>query len=259
MKKIRIWIYLFVILGFILMLQNSCNKEATDGAPINSFTDARDGQTYTTIEIGNQVWMAENLKYLPAVVGPGTGSYTAGPYYYVYDYNGTVVADAKATANYTTYGVLYNWLAAMNSAESSSSNPSGVQGVCPSGWHLPSDSEWIELEGYLINNGYGYEGGGDGIGKAMASTSGWNSGSDPEDVGNDQSTNNSSGFKALPGGYRTFSSDNFYRLGDYGSWWSTTEFDPPFAWSRSLFYNLDNLRSTYHFEDSGFSVRCVKD
>ncbi len=114
----------------------------------NGFTDSRDGTHYNAVKIGNQVWMAENLKYLPSVVGPGTGSQTT-PYYYVYGYDSTVVADAKATSNYTTYGVLYNWPAAMNEATSSSSNPSGVQGACPTGWHLPSDAEWTELTDYL--------------------------------------------------------------------------------------------------------------
>ena len=104
----------------------------------NGFTDARDGTHYDAVKIGNQVWMAENLKYLPSVVGPATGSETAA-YYYVYDYDGTDVMAAKATANYTTYGVLYNWPAAMN--------------ACPTGWHLPSDAEWTELTDYLGGSG----------------------------------------------------------------------------------------------------------
>lgn len=220
-----------------------------------TFTDARDDQTYTTIEIGNQVWMAENLKYLPAVVGPSTESYT-DPYYYVYDYSGTVVADAKATANYTTYGVLYNWPAAMNSAASSTSNPSGVQGVCPSGWHLPSDSEWTQLSDYLINNGYGYEGSGDDIGKAIASTSGWNSSSSLGDVGYDQATNNSSGFNALPGGAQE--NGYFKILGELGVWWSATESSSTFAWFRVLVYDYRTWQDVTLYKELGFSIRCVQ-
>jgi len=72
-----------------------------------TFTDLRDGQTYNTVQIGSQCWMKENLKYLPAVVGPGTGSNTV-PYYYVYGYNGTDVSAAKTTANFQNYGALYN-------------------------------------------------------------------------------------------------------------------------------------------------------
>ncbi len=102
--------------------------------------DSRDSQIYQYITIGAQVWMTENLAYLPSVFAPATGSNSTA-YYYVYGYNGTDVAAAKATSNYTTYGVLYNWPAAMNGSASSTSNPSGVQGICPSGWHLPSDAE----------------------------------------------------------------------------------------------------------------------
>lgn len=100
----------------------------------STFTDPRDGNVYKTVTIGSQVWMAENLAYLPSVVGPGTGS-LANPYYYVYDYNGTSVTEAKATTNFQTYGVLYNWYAALE--------------ACPTGWHLPYDSEWKQLSDYL--------------------------------------------------------------------------------------------------------------
>src|SRR5574344_825427 len=86
-----------------------------EGSSGSTFTDPRDGKVYQTVVIGNQVWMAENLAYLPSVVSPGTGSNTTS-YYYVYGYDGARVSAAKSTANYTTYGVLYNWPAAMNSS-----------------------------------------------------------------------------------------------------------------------------------------------
>lgn len=220
-----------------------------------TFTDSRDGQTYTTIEIGDQVWMSENLKYLPAVVGPGTWSSTStDPDYYVYGYDGTDVANAKATTNYTTYGVLYNWPAAMNSAASSNSNPSGVQGACPSGWHLPSDSEWRELTNYLINNGYGYGGSGDDIGKSMAATSGWDISSVSGDVGNNQATNNSSGFTALPGGYN---GGTFISLGISGIWRSSSENSSSISGYLSLYYGYGVVIPGY--SRGGFSVRCLKD
>ncbi len=95
-----------------------------------NYIDLRDSNIYPTVQIGNQCWMKKNLAYLPSVVGPGIGSKTT-PYYYVYGYNGTSVSAAKATSNYTTYGVLYNWPAA-NTA-------------CPTGWHLPTDAEFTIL------------------------------------------------------------------------------------------------------------------
>jgi len=230
---------------------------SSESGTTGTFTDPRDSQTYTTIEIGGQTWMAENLKYLPTVAGPGTESYTE-PYYYVYGYYGTDVATAKATENYTSYGVLYNWPAAMNSAASSTSNPSGVQGACPSGWHLPSDSEWTQLSDYLINNGFGYEGSGDDISKSMAATSGWNISSYPGDIGYDQATNNSSGFTALPGGLRS-NNGSFDSLGRSGIWWSSSEGSSSSAWYRYLTYSRGYVHRYYERKESGFSVRCLKD
>ncbi len=121
------------------------------------FTDDRDGNTCRVVRFGDQVWMAENLKWLPATGGivvswQWSGSKTE-KYYYVYgfDKNGTA-EEAKATDNYQHYGVLYNWPAVMAGVSTSSSNPSGVQGVCPPGWHVPSDDEWTQLTNYLIGN-----------------------------------------------------------------------------------------------------------
>ena len=114
----------------------------------NLFNDFRDNNIYRTVKISSQCWMAENLAYLPSVSPSSTGS-DITPYYYVYDYQGTDVSVAKTSTNYQTYGVLYNWPAVMNGESSSTSVPSGVQGICPSGWHLPSDGEWTVLTNYL--------------------------------------------------------------------------------------------------------------
>jgi uncharacterized protein (TIGR02145 family) len=211
-----------------------------------SVTDI-DGNVYNTITIGTQVWMAENLKYLPSVVGPDTDSYTT-PCYYVYGYNGTVVADAKATANYTTYGVLYNWLAAMNGAASSTSNPSGVQGVCPTGWHLPSDAEWTQLTDYLGGTS-------DAGGKLKENgTTHWNS--------PNTGATNETGFTALPGGDRFGLGGYFEGVGDWGLWWCATEDYtnfPDYAWFRGMAYDSSSFFRGSVPEALGFSVRCVND
>ena len=215
----------------------------TDGPSYGSFTDSRDGTEYQTIIIGGQEWMAENLKYLPSVVGPGTGSQST-PYYYVYGYDGTNVTDAKATSNYTTYGVLYNWPAAMAGSASSNANPSGVQGVCPAGWHLPSDAEWTELTDYL--GGISVAG---GKLKEIGTTH-WQS--------PNTGATNETGFTALPGGYRG-NYGLFYGFGSFGYWWSATEYDADIAWCRYVYYSGSSVVRHDDGKELGFSVRCLRD
>jgi uncharacterized protein (TIGR02145 family) len=209
----------------------------------NGFTDPRDNNHYNVVKIGNQIWMVENLKYLPSVVGPETGSQTT-PHYYVYGYNGTNVTDAKATANYNTYGVLYNWPAAMNGAASSTTNPSGVQGVCPDGWHLPSDAEWTELTDYL---------GGESVAGGKLKETGTTHWASPN-----TGATNETGFTALPGGYR-LSNGPFGNIGSGGYWWSATEGSATNAWARFMFYNYSDVYRGSYEEEVGFSVRCVRD
>jgi uncharacterized protein (TIGR02145 family) len=210
----------------------------------SSFTDFRDGNVYKTVTIGSQLWMAENLKYLPEVIGPATGSDTIS-YYYVYGYDGTNVTDAKATSNYDTYGVLYNWTAAMDGDTSSTANPSGVQGVCPNGWHLPSNAEWTELTNYL---------GGESIagGKLKETdTIHWSS--------PNTGANNETGFTALPGGAR-LNGGTFGNLGDYGNWWTCTGVGTNSAWYRYMNFDDSKVDKTYVVLTSlGFTVRCIKD
>ena len=216
-------------------------EETTTG----TFTDARDGNQYNWVKIGDQIWMAENLAYLPSVNMVADGSEdAAGSYYYVYGYNGTNVADAKATANYTTYGVLYNWTAAMDGEASSTTNPSGIQGVCPTGWHLPSDAEWTELTDYL---------GGTSVAGGKLKETGTTHWTSPN-----TGATNETGFTALPGGYR-IDNGTFYGFGSIGLWWSATEYVATDAWDRHMSYDRSNVYSYYDFKELGFSVRCVRD
>ncbi|NLU39477.1 MAG: hypothetical protein GXX78_11385, partial [Bacteroidales bacterium] len=209
-----------------------------------SFTDPRDGNTYLTVSIGNQIWMAENLKYLPNVVGPTVWSDEV-PYFYVYDYYGNNVAEAKATDNYATYGVLYNWPAAMAGSSSSKTNPSNIQGACPSGWHMPSDAEWVQLITYL---------GGDSIAgdklKESASKL-W--------YGQNEGATNETGFSALPGGERRLD-ETFIHIGSYGKWWSTTtsQAAPSVVWNRFMVTGSSNVERLDMNKYYGYSVRCIK-
>lgn len=211
----------------------------------SAFTDSRDGNIYKTVTIGNQEWMAENLRYLPSVVPSTVGSNTSS-YYYVYDYNGFEVADAKASKNYSTYGVLYNWNAAMNGETSSTTNPSGVQGACPSGWHLPSDAEWTQLTDYL---------GGESVAGGKLKEIGTTHWTSPN-----TSATNEIGFTALPGGARinyggTFT---FMFIGEDGRWWSATEDDATHAWYRDMGNYGSSVNRMVYSKNAGFSVRCVK-
>jgi uncharacterized protein (TIGR02145 family) len=204
------------------------------------FTDIRDGEHYKWVRIGRQVWMAENLAYLPSVAGPTTGSQTK-PYYYVFGYKRTKLNTAKSHTNYTTYGVLYNWPAAMNGAESSKTNPSGVQGVCPDGWHLPSDAEWEELTNFIGSN----------PSSKLKAQSGWQA------TSNRNCTDNY-GFSAIPGGTRS-RDGTFQSISLYGYWWGSTDYSTEDA--RGFQMSWDNQSVVVFSPDKGygFSVRCVRD
>lgn len=235
MKKVLLF---FVLLPALVL--SSCDHELPDE---ESFKDERDGNIYQTVKFGSQLWMAENLAYLPAVSPADVGA-DSEKHYYVYDYEGTSVDDAKALPNYATYGVLYNREAALS--------------ACPAGWHLPSDLEWSVLTDYLEENGYGFEGDGSDIAKSMASTSEWTSSDFEGAPGNARTTNNSSGFSALPGGYRS-QYNEFAGLTDYAYFWSSTEANGSYGLLRSIFCGgsmVDRMNGAFK---GGFSVRCLRD
>lgn len=218
----------------------------------NGFVDARDQNNYKVVKIGDQIWMAENLKYLPKVdaVDNGSEDAAAGKYYYVYDYvpsgasETEQINNAATTLNYQTYGVMYNWNAAMNGSASSNNNPSGVQGVCPSGWHLPSNAEWIELSSFL---------GGESVAGGKLKELGtihWNN--------PNNGFANLYGFNALPGGTR-YDDGTFSSIGDNGEWWCSTKYDAVFTWFADLRYNETGLNKYYNLIHLGLSVRCIRD
>jgi len=190
----------------------------SDGSgPDGSFTDPRDNHVYHYKKIGNQTWMTENLVHLPAV-SPDSIVSPVEPRYYVYGYSGTDVPSAINTKNYQEYGVLYNWAAAVNGSPASNSTPSKVQGVCPVGWHLPSDGEWMILEEALgmskadlvkqspamRRSGY--------VGNKLKSKDGW------ED---DDIFIGLSGFNAVPGGINGATGRPFL-INQFANFWTTT-------------------------------------
>lgn len=115
---------------------------------------------------------------------------------------GSSQSNEENMVNVSRYGFLYNWPAVMHGASSSNANPSGVQGICPNGWHVPSDAEWTELTNYMNTQpAYMASGNVDHLAKALSTTWGWISSSDTDAPGNDPTINNATGFSALPAGY----------------------------------------------------------
>lgn len=202
-----------------------------------SFTDTRDGHEYIYNTIGSQTWTIQNLAYLPAV-SPEISDSGTEKLYHVYDYNGTDIQEAKRSENYKLYGVLYNWPAAMNGEPGSISNPSGVQGVCPQGWHLPGDAEWNVLTDFLGNS----------AGKHLKAGDGWKTGNG----------DNYSVFTAIPGGLR-FIGDGFYYKGSNACFWTATSVGSTDALFRYLDEYYDGVIRDIRSKNHGFSVRCLQD
>jgi uncharacterized protein (TIGR02145 family) len=184
--------------------------------------------------------MTENLAYLPSV-SPSAEDSDTDPYYYVYDYQGSNVTEAKVLANLQTYGVLYNWVAALN--------------ACPSGWHLPTDDEWKTLEMHL------------GMSQEQADDKAWrgtDEGGKLKETGTSHWTSpnagatNESGFTALPGGCRS-NDGNFYYLGDNAYLWSATWGSASYSLRRYIRHDSANVNRRSQYKGNGFSVRCIMD
>ena len=243
-KNNRIWIYpLSTMVIFLMFISIPIESNAQDSTEV---VKDNDGNVYKTVKLGTQTWMAENLKTtkyndstaIPLAILDFIWEGLTIPAYCWYN-NDSIVSK-------NTSGALYNWYAVNTSK------------LCPTGWHVPTDYEWEILENYLKKNGYAY---GDilkaFIAKSMAAVGGWKVSDVLGAVGNDQVSNNSSGFTGLPGGTRM---DNgaYGFIGVVGIWWSSTEFRP-FAMFRRLRFNERILYRAYYNKKGGLSVRCLKD
>ncbi len=206
-----------------------------------SMTDSRDGQIYKTVKIGDQTWMAENLNYADSVKTPSLKGKS-----WCYDDNPESCAVA---------GRLYTWAAAIDSVKlaTDKENPRDcgygkictlsdtVYGICPDGWHLPTNAEWNTL--------FTEVGGGSTAGKILKSQTGWyNNGNGTDGVG----------FSALPAGRRN-SNGNFYNDGNNANFWSATERNSSSAYYLYLSYGNKSAYLAYVTKGDGFSVRCLKD
>jgi uncharacterized protein (TIGR02145 family) len=195
-----------------------------------------DNNTYNTVQIGTQCWTQSNLKVskysngdnIPTGLSNSAWENTTSGAYAIYN---------NAPVNDGLYGKLYNHYAVTDG-----------RGLCPTGWHVPSDAEWTTLENQL--------GGSSVAGGALKSTAtqptpgGWAS--------PNSGATNSSGFTALPGGFRLNSGD-FFHLTDYGYWWSSSVNSGSNVWFRYLYVNFSSFNRSSFNRLNGLSVRCLKD
>ena len=242
-------VYFFLVLVFLANAQDSkpivkskptdvktqtktSAKPATNtSSKINGTVTDIDGNVYKTVKIGNQIWMAENLKtsrYNNGTAIPNVMDYNewknlkTGAYCY-YD---------NFYSNNEIYGKLYNWYA-VNTGK-----------LAPEGWHVPSDKEWKELVDYLGGENIA------GTGSKMKVINYWNT--------PNYGATNSSGFTGLPAGERNYTGI-FSSIGKLCHFWSSTEVDTSNAWTRRLSYYYSNASRVSIYKKLGFSVRCIKD
>jgi uncharacterized protein (TIGR02145 family) len=210
-------------------MTRTTTSSVTTDSNYGSVTDI-DGNVYKTVKIGNQIWMAENLKTSHYNDGTQIPNITDGNKW-VYLTTGAYCYYDNEYKNNTIYGKLYNWYA-VNTGK-----------LAPKGWHIPTDAEWLILTTFL---------GGETIaGGKMKSTKYWK-------LPNIGATNNS-GFNCLPAGYRTHIYGLYNSIGYCCYFWSTTEGNIYPAWYRSLRNTNSNTIRDLDNKESGYSVRCIKD
>ena len=218
-----------------------------------------DGNTYGTVQLGEQCWMRSNLRATHyadgTAVSAGNMNFSkTEPYYY--DFSGLGSDGTSQFFPLSKRGYLYNWPAAMHGAASSNTNPRQVQGICPDGWHVPSNTEWRQLTDNIQNNEY-YMEYSLSIGKALAAMSGWDSSRVYHSVGNDQRRNDATGFCAIPAGYFVFGS--YSDIGQFAYFWTTMRSSLHFGAGRAIGYNTTEAAACESSLYYGLSVRCVKD
>jgi len=226
-KKPGILIFQILAMGLSAMITISCSKTADENTTVKDI----DGNVYKTVTIGNQVWMAENLKTInfndgtPITLVTGNSAWGAltTPGYCWY-------ANEEATSK-ATFGALYNYYTVKTG------------NLCPTGWHMPSDGEWTTLTTYL---------GGDSIAGRKLKETGITHWQTPN-----TGATNETGFNALPGGYRT-DTGPYNSIGQSGYWWSSTGISLVSSWNRTMSYAEKKVERNGSFTQNGFSVRCIR-
>jgi uncharacterized protein (TIGR02145 family) len=233
-----------VVLAMVFTFSCSPPDDGGDGSYTGSYGSVTyEGQTYKTVRIGTQTWFAENLNYD----------------------HGTSACYENQASNCVTYGRLYDWATAMGFPESCNMNEcsdqiqSKHQGICPSGWHIPSNAEWDRLYRYVDGtSGTKSPYGSSTAGRYLKATSGWK-----EYQGKSGNGTDKYGFSALPGsgGYSVddFGSVSMGYIGDIGHWWSANEYAGGGGYSRSMGYDSEAANLVYSTKSFLYSVRCLQD
>ena len=233
------------------VVSSSSSSSLVDSSTVvkGTMTDERDGQTYKTVKIGSQIWMAENLNfaYIYTEVHFKTGSNFSDSSSWCYD---------NDPINCAKYGRLYTWAGAIDSVNLANNDDKlfycgfgrtcdltgMVKGICPTGWHLPDTTEWKAL--------FSEVGGQSSAGKVLKSQTDWiSSGGGTDDFG----------FAALPAGSRYANGSLFYHDGEFAAFWSSIEYDRGHAYRMYLNYDADKAGIHDIDKSIGHSVRCVKD
>lgn len=235
-------IFAFAIMAIVFLA--ACGDDSRSSAS-GKFQDSRDGQVYKTVTIGTQTWMAENLNY--AYLQPTSEEDSSS-----FCYNDEPDSCAK-------YGRLYLWSAAMDSAGVFGDGGKGcgydvmcsakepVRGICPEGWHLPSNTEWETL--------FAAVGGEDVAGTKLNSKSGWSYNWNTNKSGNGA---DEYGFSVLPAGGR-YGAGGYNFAGKYAFFWSSTEDSGISAYYWYFGYDYERVGSLYYDKYRGYSVRCLRD
>jgi uncharacterized protein (TIGR02145 family) len=230
-------------------------KYKVEASSAETLKDA-DGNVYQTLKIGSQIWSAENLNTTKYNNGTNIPLVTDSSKW-------AACADNKKPAccwydnknsNKDKFGILYNWYVVHNSK------------LAPKGWHVSTDAEWMKLEEYLVANGYNCDElkEGNKIAKSLAAQTDWQVSKDAWSIGCNLTMNNSTGFSALPGGYRN-EFGSYDCLSFLGYWWTNTEYVydvkhyPYHAWIKYMRNDLHKIEPCFYNKGCGFSVRLVRD
>jgi len=236
-KTIRhFWIFNLALLSLVFQFTTGCKTD------VSMVTDI-DGNSYQTIKIGTQIWMAENLKTTKYNDGISIPLIRDSIAWSAATYPGYCFYKNDSIKNKNIYGTLYNWYAVKTGK------------LAPKGWHIPTDEEFTILINY-VSAKYNTT---CSVAKALAINTSWASDTSKCSIGNDPTKNNGSGFSAIAGGIRYILPNSFSNLNNSGNWWSSTQVVSGYAWRMSLFYNFGDVGRGNEFVQNGLSVRCVKD